>query len=265
MTNTELGSILESHKKWLANKEGGCRADLHGVDLSGFDFGGANLRKADLHGANLRMADLSRVDLTDADLSEADMCRSDLRGAWLRRSNLSGAQLRLALLIGADLRDANLCKADLCMADLTRADLRGVALNGAWMHESLLNATDLSRVDLSEVIKLPYIPMACPETGSFIGWKSARHYIVKLQIPEDALRSSFAGRKCRCNKALVLAIENMDGHPSDLKSVCSDFDESFVYTVGEVVESDFCMDRFVECAAGIHFFINRQEAVQYDI
>ena len=36
-----------------------------------------------------------------------------------------------------------------------------------------------------------------------------------------------------------------------------------LYT-GEIVEvGDFNEDRFVECGAGIHFFINRQDAVNY--
>ena len=39
---------------------------------------------------------------------------------------------------------------------------------------------------------------------------------------------------------------------------------NFIYRVGTTVEvEDFETDRWDECAAGIHFFITRQEAVQY--
>lgn len=37
--------------------------------------------------------------------------------------------------------------------------------------------------------------LACPSEGSFIAWKKASRYIVKLQIPEDARRSSAGGEK----------------------------------------------------------------------
>ena len=39
---------------------------------------------------------------------------------------------------------------------------------------------------------------------------------------------------------------------------------NFIYKIGEIVEEpNFCTDRFTECAPGIHFFINRDEAVMY--
>ena len=48
------------------------------------------------------------------------------------------------------------------------------------------------------------------------------------------------------------------------QEVSSDYDENFIYKVGEIVEEpNFCKYRFKECARGIHFFINRQEAVDY--
>lgn len=41
--------------------------------------------------------------------------------------------------------------------------------------------------------KIQYPPLACPATGSFIGWKCAldelnRYVLIKLEIPEDAKR-----------------------------------------------------------------------------
>ena len=106
--------------------------------------------------------------------------------------------------------------------------------------------------------------MACPTDGSFIGWKKASGYIVKLQIPEDARRSSARGEKCRCDKAYVAEIQNMDGTKADIETIHSNHDANFVYTVGATVEvSDFDGDRWNECATGIHFFIDRRAAVEY--
>ena len=163
------------------------------------------------------------------------------RGADLRDANLCGADLR-----GSNLRCANLCDADLRDADLRGADLRGTDLRGA-------NLRDAKGCYLS-----------CPTEGSFIGWKKASGHIVKLRIPEDARRSSATGHKCRCDKAYVMEIQNMDGTKATEDTVRSDHDKNFVYTVGATVEvPDFDDNRWNECAPGIHFFIDRREAVEY--
>ena len=179
----------------------------------------------------------------------ADFSSCDLRGADLSYANLSYANLRGANLSGATLRDANLLYADLLYANLRNADLLYANLCGA---------------DLSGAKEVPYIPMVCPEEGVFIGWKRASDKIVKLRIPEDALRSSATTRKCRCNKAEVVEIYNIDGTIADERIVNSSYDYSFTYEVGKTVEvQDFDTNRWEECAKGIHFFINRQEAINY--
>ena len=186
-----------------------------------------------------------------ADLCGADLCGADLCGANLRDANLRGANLCDADLRGADLRDANLRDADLRGADLRDADLRGADLRGA----------DLRGANLRDA-KGCYL--SCPTEGSFIGWKKASGHIVKLRIPEDARRSSATGHKCRCDKAYVMEIQNMDGTKATEDTVRSDHDKNFVYTVGATVEvPDFDDNRWSECAPGIHFFIDRRAAVEY--
>ena len=177
-------------------------------------------------------------------------------GAYLRGADLCGAYLREAYLCGANLREANLREADLCGADLCGAYLREADLCGA-----NLRGANLREADLREA-KGAY--MACPTDGSFIGWKKASGYIVKLQIPEDARRSSAGGEKCRCDKAYVAEIQNTDGTKADIEAIHSNRDNNFVYTVGATVEvSDFDDGRWNECAPGIHFFIDRRAAVEY--
>lgn len=123
---------------------------------------------------------------------------------------------------------------------------------------------DLSGADLYRANNIN-IPLSCPEKGSFIGFKKARkNLIVELQILDDSLRSSATGRKCRCSKAKVISITNLDGSNSEVTSISSERDKNFIYTVGEIVEvKDFDTNRFNDCAPGIHFFITRQEAVEY--
>lgn len=61
-----LREILEAHKRWLNNEEGGKRANLREADLRGADLREADLPEADLSGANLREADLRGADLSGA-------------------------------------------------------------------------------------------------------------------------------------------------------------------------------------------------------
>ena len=227
LTQKQINKILEGHKHWL-NED--CRgwenmtADFSSCDLSYVDLSYVNLRHANLRGANLSYVDLSYVNL--------------------RHANLRGA---------------NLSYADLSYVDLSYADLRGANLRGA-----NLSYADLSGVNLRGAEEVPYIPMVCPEEGVFIGWKKAGDKIVKLRIPEDALRISATTRKCRCNKAEVVEIYNIDGTIADERIVSSNYDSSFTYEVGKTVEvQDFDTNRWNECAKGIHFFINRQEAINY--
>ena len=142
----------------------------------------------------------------------------------------------------ANLRGADLCEANLCGADLSEADLKNVRVNS----------------------KTCGLLLACPEEGSFIAYKQASGKIVVLEIPADAKRSSATSLKCRCSKAKVLRIENFDGSPAEENFVASFHDPKFIYKVGEVVQvDDFDENRWEECSNGIHFFLNREVAVQY--
>lgn len=151
------------------------------------------------------------------------------------------------------------------MKTYTQAELNEVLRNHKHLIMHDCGGWENMRANLSGAKNVPYIPMACPDSGTFTAWKKAGEKIVKLLVPEDAKRSSTHGRKCRCDKAIVLAIENIDGTDSGLSSVASNYAPKFLYTVGETVTvPNFCENRFLECAAGIHFFINRQEAVEYN-
>lgn len=78
MTQEELQTILEKHKKWLNNVPGGERANLEGANLEG-----ANLERANLTDAYLKGANLKGANLTDA----------NLKGAYLEGANLTDAYL----------------------------------------------------------------------------------------------------------------------------------------------------------------------------
>ena len=180
----------------------------------------------------------------------------ELHEKWLNNenggvsANLWGANLWGANLLGANLRGANLLGANLLGANLREADLREADLRGA---------------DLRGAKNIPFLPLACPEKGEFVAFKKCSGYIVELLIPADAKRCSATTRKCRASYAKVLSITTLLGEPIKTDSVTNtDYSPNIVYTVGEFVYPDeFDDNRWNECSNGIHFFINRQEAVDY--
>ena len=150
-----------------------------------------------------------------------------------------GANLRFAYLRGADLRCADLLGADLLGADLQGADLRGAK-------------------------NVPFVPTYLPE-GEFIAWKKLPNgLIAKLKILEDSKRSRSTGDKCRCDKCLVLEFQNKDGSISGEKTYTNNKYTECIYEVGKIVYADsWDENRWDECSHGIHFFIDRQSAVDY--
>lgn len=180
----------------------------------------------------------------------------DLECVVLRGADLWGANLRRAHLYGADLRSANLQGADLYGVDLRAADLRGANLRGADLREADLRGADLRGADVG------FYPIACPSDGAFIGWKKVADKLVQLLIPADAKRSSATTRLCRCDKAQVLAITSLD----ETKKFCNVINKTYTphteYKVGQIVYPDsFDEDRWHECGHGIHFFINKRDAI----
>lgn len=281
-----LEEILDKHEKWLNEEEGGERAELVKVDLSDVNLSGVNLFDADLYNTDLTNADLTEANLSyanlrGANLRYANLKYANLRGADLRNADLSFVNLKIANLNKAYLSSANLCEANLKCANLINAKLRYANLSEANLICVDLTDADLTRADLSYANLMganlqlaildnviynectSFFALQCPEKGSFIGYKKARGKIVELLITEDAKRSNATTRKCRCSKAKVLSISNEE-NTKKYEKVHSDFDYSFIYKVGEIVEvKDFDEDRWEECSTGIHFFLTRDEAVRY--
>ena len=231
--------VLEAVKS-MADLHG---ADLHGADLHGADLHEAYLHEANLHGANLRWADLHWANLHEADLHGADLHGADLHGADIRRADLHEADLHEADLHGAYIR----------WADLRDADLRGAYIRWA----------DLNGADLRGTKNIPYVPLACPSDGEFTGWKKVNNKLVKLLIPATARRSSANTNKCRCDMAIVLAVTSLDEKEMFDEVVNCSY-AKLTYKVGEEVLPDSYDDnRWEECSNGIHFFINKQDAINY--
>lgn len=256
ISQAELDVILEKHKRWLKGEKGGKKANLSYLDLSHTDLNNiclananlchVNLEYSNLNGANLRLSDLGYANLEHSDLSHVDLQLSNLKNVNLRRSKLTYGNLGRAFLKNADLRGADIRGVDFYSVILTGANLNGVI-------------TDDDTQGLHT---------ACPEKGSFIGWKKTKtivngYVLVKLLIPEDAKRSSATTRKCRASKAKVLEMTLIEtgervSHAYSIR--CPGLE----YHTGEYVYPDsFDEDRWNECSNGIHFFMTKDEAIAY--
>ena len=93
-----------------------------------------------------------------------------------------------------------------------------------------------------------------------------------MLIPEEAKRSSATTNKCRCEFAKVLEIQNEKNgiyEKSEKTEIVNYNNLRLPYTkykIGEYVYPDsFDDNRFNECSHGIHFFINKEEAINYKV
>jgi len=188
-------------------------------------------------GADLSWANLSGMNLSGMNLSGINLFGADLSGADLSRTNLSGA----------DLFSTNLSKTDLSKTDLSKTNLSGA---------------NLSKTDLKKIIHLFRI---VPEEGSFIAWKKSNNgYLIKLEIPAKAKRHNYiASRKCRAEFVKVLEI--WDGKKKIQEFQNCTHNQKITYKIGELVYPDkYDPDPMVECSNGIHFFLTKQEAKDWN-
>jgi hypothetical protein len=147
-------------------------------------------------------------------------------------------------------------KISLCGADLSYANLEYADLMCADLYNAIL--TDVKKLNA---------PLICPKDGSFVAYKKVCYnltpYIITLEIPVDAKRSSATSDKCRCDKAKVLSIIDIDTN-ENVDSVINNNYVTCKYKVNETVYPDsFDKNRFNECSHGIHFFMNKECALDY--
>jgi len=162
-----------------------------------------------------------------------------------------------AYLTCADLTGANLTGADLTGANLIDADLRGANLTGAYLRDANLRDAYLN--------KIKHLFQIVPEEGAFIAWKKGKdNHLVKLEIPAEAKRhNALGGRKCRAEFVKVLDIRNSKGHKvKECYNVTNRINT--LYRIGEIVKPDnYDPSPLEECSHGIHFFLTKQEAKEW--
>lgn len=203
-------------------------------------------------------------------LSLHDFSDSDMGGSIFADCDLDGCSFDGSRLVGSIFRNCDLLDSSFCKANLALSIFSGCSLKDTKFDEADLRDITFSGCYLDNTSGLKNLPMRCPEMGGFIAWKKGyvnegrRAVIVKLFIPSSAKRSSAGGNKCRASKAEVLAITDMRDASVTYDHCFSSHNPSFMYKVGWYVEPDeFDENRWNECSNGIHFFVNKQEAINY--
>src|SRR5271163_3220743 len=107
--------------------------------------------------------------------------------------------------------------------------------------------------------------------SKIIGYKRAKNYIIKLEIPikkntNNLDRPDVRNKLCakmRAKEARVLSIQHIvTGHSKS--RIPSDWDKTFIYKLGETVTvPDYDPDPEAVCTSGIHFFLSKEAAICY--
>ena len=196
-------------------------------------------------------------------------CENNSLTKTLEEAVKEKVDLSFANLASRILSDVNLSNANLNCASFVNSQLNKVNFNGANLKRAIFTYSVLTDVTFDNAVG---INDQCPKEGSFIGWKKCKTitnhpYIVKLEIPADAKRSSGIDRKCRCSHAKVLYIQYIDGTIADFVDLVFSptYKNNIVcYKVGETIYPDWFDDIFwVECSHGIHFFMDRNDAIAW--
>lgn len=176
----------------------------------------------------------------------------DLRGRNFRDADLEGATFRDSNLQGADFTDANLLN-----ADFTRADLTGACLWNATIDGIVFDNTRLPS---------PVLDLSGCATGYKVVMLDAVDIpvVIELKFPEGTkFASTITSRKCRASEAVV--VRCITPKYEDTTTWSSIFCHEFSYRLGQSVVPVKPLDANIltECAAGIHFFVTREEAERY--
>lgn len=206
------------------------------------------IHDVDLYGRNLTNIDFSHSNFRHVCLTGADFSDSCIRGCLFE-----DCQMQRIRFIRADMREAALRYNDLSGSDISGANLYAAALEYAVLND--IRSNEQTR----------WWRMVPPASGAFIAWKCCTELrVVQLLVPADAKRVSATQETCRCSKAKVLSIRSIDGMVS-YDWAQSTVDSDFYYEVGKwaIPTNGFEDDRWKDSSRGIHFFMERQQCINY--
>lgn len=243
------------------------------------------------------LRDVCNSDWSDKDFRKANLCYLDLSGKDLRKTDLRDADLRGTRLVSANLECANLSGANLEGANLEYANLTEARLSGAkrknieFIRGKILGTPIIAYkyVKKDMVVKVSLVGCLCTDLI-----KVSVPMIMKLKIPAGSVVFCINGGKCRTNKAEALELIRHDPsmanivHPMFMQRFAdksmwgeeafkvelidyledepaySSYDYDFKYRLGKAKKVvDFDLQYNIECSTGIHFFMTKEEVMDY--
>ena len=239
-------------------------AYMHSTILNHTKCDGSTFINANINRAILSVSSFEECNFNSAGCVGSTFHRSRLYSSYLNACNILETDFTEAILVNADFSDAHITNSTFYRAYLSSANFKGATID---------SFTSFCRADIDKDMNIscPNVPINCPEEGSFIGFKVGLSSIdisevvlIKLEIMEDAKRSSGTRRKCRADKVKVLDIINLNSEKHEKEAISIKMRRNFKYKVGEVIQiNNFDNNRWNECSTGIHFFITKDEALQY--
>ena len=148
-------------------------------------------------------------------------------------------------------KENNTIKDTLEEAIKQNANLKNAYLENAYLEKNNIN-------------KLKHLFQIIPMEGSFVAWKKlANNCLAKIEIPAKSPRTfSLIGRKCRAKYVKTLKIWDENGN--EIKEMHGGYNNSIIYKINRLTHADeFDNNMLIECTHGIHFFISKQEALNW--
>ncbi len=256
------------HSSFMHSKTEGYKADFSNSIFNNANFENAILDgKCNFSNTSLQLASFNHTYIENANFKKADLSDAIFTNVKLIRANFDDADLSFGYFSESSLPAASFKNANLKSAYFTKCNIQGANFKNALTNEYTIFE---GNAHYHYKTIMPNTLMICPEEGSFIGYKigaiseySKKRFLIKLEILESAKRLNGDTRVCRCDKAKVLDIINIDTKEHvNMCSSCYDYD--FKYEVGKVSEvNEFDDNRWVDYTTGIHFFMTKQEALDW--
>ena len=214
---------------------------------------------------DLRNSIIKDMDLSNGDMRGLDLSRATFEGCNLRGTDFSGSKLDNVAFYNNELVGMKLCG---CLArgcSFRFQDMTDIDLRGANIYASVLeDAINQDKVIVDDDTK--WYRMRCPEIGeAFVAWKCCTDLrVVMMLVPRDAKRCMATMETGRAERVKVLKITSID-ESENYSWAQSTVDPNFYYDVGKWLEpaNGFEEDRWKDSSAGIHFFLDRQQCVDY--
>ena len=215
--------------------------------------------------ADMKHSVIKGLDLSGMDMTGLNLARATFDGCNLNGTDFSGSMMDNVAFYNNDIRNMKLCGCKARGCSFRFQDMEGIDLRGANIYASVLeDAINQDKVIIDD--NTEWYRMRCPEYGEpFIAWKCCTDLrVVMMLVPADAKRCMATLETGRVSKVKVLKITNID-ETENYSWAQSTVDSDFYYEVGKWLEpaNGFQEDRWKDSSPGIHFFLDRQQCVDY--